>query len=201
VIAGGTARRGLARSAVASALAFLASGCAGRSQQLGGSIADAGTTRVTGSVAGVSFASSYAVAVPDNSEIGGPPSNQYGRLTLEIASQPLTCSSGALANATFIGLSITVPGTSPVGPGVYGITDSPDTSFENLAALITTDATCTETSPATCTAGAVTIAALSASVVTGSFTLQFSTGESLEGVFTAPVCATAPPALTGASCN
>jgi hypothetical protein len=162
---------------------------------------DAGSTTVTGTVSGVSIPSAHALAVPDDSQTTAEPQNQYARLTIEIASQPLTCTSGPLPNAAFIGILLAQSGPNPIGPGAYTITNDSLGDIENLASLVSTDATCAETTPATCIAGTVTIAAVSPTIIRGSFALSFDTGEAMQGTFAADICATAPPALTGAACD
>ncbi len=177
-------------------------GCGGQSGAATTAI-DAGTTEVNGTIDGIGLTRAYAVAVPDNSNasggIGGP-TDEYTRLVLGIANQPLTCGTGNLPNSSFLGISITTQGTLPVGLGSYSIETNLTSSLDNVAALIVTDSTCTEASPAGVVGGTVMITTVTDSVIAGSFTLAFDSGEALHGTFAAPVCAALPAWLRGVAC-
>ena len=171
--------------------------CGGHSQ---GDPPDTGTTSVQGSVNGVTLTEATAVAIPDNSNATGGPTNEYTRLTLGIANQALTCTTGSLPNGTLIGITITVPGTAPVGPGSYTVNNDQTSALENIAALVTTDGSCAETAPATCIGGTITIDLVSDGAISGKFTLAFDSGEALHGTFSASVCTTVPAPVRGGGC-
>jgi hypothetical protein len=162
---------------------------------------DAGVTKVNGSIGGVSFpAAAYAIAVPNNENVSGDPFNEYGQLALAIASKTLGCATPSLPDSIFIGIELIAPGSVPVGPGTYAINADPQSSNDNVAALVTTDASCAETAPANCIGGSVTIVSATATAIAGSFTLAFDSGEALTGTFNADVCAAIPSSVSGKPC-
>jgi hypothetical protein len=181
------------------ALAGALASCGGHSLEVAGRD-DAGITFVEGSIAGVSLASGYAVAIPDNSNATAGPTNEYTVLAIGIASKALACETGGLPNSTLIGISIKRQGTAPVGPGSYEINTDQTSSLNNNAALITTDSVCSETFPANCIGGTVTITEASDASVSGTFTLAFDTGEAMHGTFNAVICPKIPASMRGVSC-
>ena len=174
--------------------------CGGHASTTEGPAADAGTTTVEGTIDGVSLPVAYAVAIPDNSNATGGPTNQYTRLALGIANKPLGCNTPSIPNGTILGFSIIAPGTAPVGPGSYEINTNSASAVDNVAALVTTDASCAESSPSSVIGGTVTIIDATDTMITGSFSLAFDSGEALQGTFAAPVCAAIPPSLQGTAC-
>ncbi len=175
--------------------------CGGHTTSNGSGGEDAGTTKVTGSIVGVSFPpTAYAIAIPDNSGANGGPTTEYTQLALAISGTPLGCTTASLPGSVFIGIQIIDPGTLPVGPGTYAINANPTSSNDNVAALIQTDSTCTETAPANCIGGSVTITSADATSVLGYFTLAFDSGEALTGTFSAEVCPSIPNAVNGTAC-
>jgi hypothetical protein len=178
----------------------LLAGCGGHSHD-DNAAADGGVTAVEGTINGVSLTTSaYAVAIPDNSNATAGPTNQYTVLAIGIASKALGCTTAGLPNSTLIGISIKQEGTVPVGLGSYAINTDQTSSLNNNAALLMTDATCTETFPANCIGGTVTITRASDESIAGTFTLAFDTGEALHGTFTALICPSLPPSLRGSGC-
>jgi hypothetical protein len=163
--------------------------------------APASNSSVSGTVAGVKFPSTaYAVAIPNNESGSGDTNNQYTQLTLAIAGKPLACDTKSVPASLFIGVQIILPGAAPVGPGTYPIDANPESAINNVAALVTTDAHCAETGPATCVGGSVTIKATSDAQISGSFTLAFDSGETMTGTFDAVVCASVPQAVADQPC-
>jgi hypothetical protein len=186
-------------ASLAAGLALVA--CAGHSQDHANQGDDAGTAQVNGVISGVSFpGAAYAIAVPNNESASGPPENQYTQLALAIAGAPLTCSTSKLPSSLFIGVQIIARGALPVGPGTYPIANDPEGSDDNVAALVTTDAQCTETAPANCIGGSITITATTATTITGSFTLAFDSGQTMTGSFEADVCTAVPAAVNDTPC-
>jgi hypothetical protein len=189
------------RLALASTLlaAGLLAACGGHSGS-SSAVVDAGTTEVEGTINGISLVHAYAVAIPDNSNANNPPTNQYTRLALGIANRPLTCDTGGIPNGTILTFSIITPGQAPVGPGAYEINTNSASAVDNVAALITTDATCAASSPASVVGGTVRITEATDSVIAGSFSLAFDSGEALQGTFAAATCTAIPPSLRGVGC-
>ncbi len=186
---------------VIAACAGLVAACGGHSQVNGTGATEQGIATVQGSIGGVSLPTAYALAIPDNSAADSGPTRAYTMLSLGIANKPLACDTPGLPNSTLIGISIKLPGPVPVGVGSYAIDNLDSTSpYDNLADLVTTDANCNETPPSGCIGGTIAITEITDTVVTGTFTLAFDTGEALHGTFTAAVCPTVPPSLHGASC-
>jgi hypothetical protein len=161
---------------------------------------DAGVTAVEGTIDGISLSVAYAVAIPDNSNATGGPTNQYTRLALGIANKPFGCDTGGIPNATILSLSITTPGTAPVGLGSYEINVDSASALDNVAALVTTDKTCAESATSSVVGGTVTITATSPTMISGNFSLAFDSGEALQGTFAAVTCPSIPASLRGVAC-
>jgi hypothetical protein len=181
-------------------LAVVAFGCGGHSVPMDAGPVSAGETTVQGSVGGISLPAAYALAIPDNSNADSGPTKAFTTLSLGIANKPFDCSTAGLPNSTLIGISIKSIGYMPVGIGSYAIDLDSASPYDNLADLVTTDATCDEVSPSSCIGGTVTITEVTATTMTGTFELAFDTGEALHGTFNAGICASVPPSLAGASC-
>jgi hypothetical protein len=190
-------------AALVSSFALLAA-CGGQSLSKGpGSTesgVDAGVTQVRGSVNGISLASAYAIAVPDNSNANTGPTFESTALVLGIANKPLACDTAGIPNSTLIGISIKLPGTAPVGPGSYAINLDPSSAYDNLADVVTTDGACTQSSTADCTGGTLTITSVTASLIVGTFTLIFDTGDEMNGNFSAVICPSIPAAIHDSAC-
>ena len=100
----------------------------------------------------------------------------------------------------FIGITLIVVGSVPVGPGTYAIDADPQGSANSNADLVTTDASCTETAPANCIGGSVTITSATSAGIAGSFTLAFDSGEAITGTFNAGICDAVPTSVSGKPC-
>jgi len=176
--------------------------CGGHSASDPPSKTDAGVTAVTGSIGGVTFpAAAYAIAVPDNSNVmTSDPYNEYAKLALAIAGKPLGCTTPSLPDSEIIGITLIAVGPVPIGPGTYEIDADPQSSSNNNADLVTTDATCTQAAPANCIGGSVTITSATSTTIAGSFTLAFDSGEAMTGTFNAGVCDAIPAAISGNPC-
>jgi hypothetical protein len=159
------------------------------------------TASVVGAVHGVSLPTAYAIAVPDNSNASNYITDQYTTLTIAITDHPLACDSASIPNTTLVGIKLSSKGGAPVGVGTYTIDADATSSIENLAALVTLDAQCNKTAPAACVAGSVTITAVTGAAMSGTFALDFDSGDSLTGTFAAATCTKLPASLEGAPCG
>jgi hypothetical protein len=191
----------MSRTTAVLALGLSVLACGGHSESLASDGPDAGITKVTGTIGGVGFpGGAYAIAIPDNENATASPGNEYTQLALAIAGKPLACTTSSLPNSVFIGIQIILPGAAPVGPGTYEIEANPESSNDNVAALVTTDSNCAEAAPANCVGGSVTITASTATSISGSFTLAFDSGEAITGTFGAEVCSAIPSSVNGSPC-
>jgi hypothetical protein len=192
----------MSRTLAAALVSFAGLACGGQalSTSPSESTVDAGVTSVTGSINGISLPNAYALAIPDNSAATGPLTNQYTQLALGIANKPIGCSTPGIPNGAFLGIQLITAGATPIGPGTYEINSDPSSNIDNIAALVTTDSSCEEASPATCVGGSVTITSASATMFAGSFILAFDSGQTMTGTFVADVCTSVPASLNGTTC-
>ncbi|MGH7434952.1 MAG: LamG domain-containing protein [Polyangiaceae bacterium] len=180
----------------------------------GGDGSVAGTANVTGSVSGITLsamdeASISGLIFPSTGGIGV--TSQAAVLGIVISDTPGACSvqlnalagSDQKAATTQLALAMGVGGSTPIGPGTYGInsglTSGPDSLNPGqswvFASLTQTTATC-GFSPSTVTggqpdsqaaSGTITISQVTSSSISGSFDLTFNSG-TLTGSFDAPTC-------------
>jgi hypothetical protein len=163
---------------------FAAAGCS-TSDDDDASSAARGTTTVTGSVGNLSIAAQSAVA------IYGPLQNSVGEvidgLIIDIADKDDSCAVFHTASTTI--LSLTFPSSPAAGTfTVINAEAATPVSSQVEVDISGTTATCADDGEsASATGGTVTLTAVSASAVSGTFDVAFAAG-SLKGTFTAPVC-------------
>ncbi len=109
---------------------------------------------------------------------------------------------GNAQNVTVILAKINPTGTEPaLSLGTYTVTASPTTAIPDATGLLTiafgqalaTDASCAGVPSPTVQGGTVRLDQITATSVTGRVSLTFQDGSTLEGDFSAPICAGASP--------
>jgi hypothetical protein len=88
------------------------------------------------------------------------------------------------ANAITLTIEVTAAGTR-VAPGAYSVVPS---GFGASAGYAADDSNCNETASARASSGTVTLTTVTASQVTGSFSLTFDGTDMVTGTFSAPIC-------------
>lgn len=169
----------------------------------------AGTTGVTGTVAGVPFSAREAISAvvpPTTCTVSGFSVSVAG-LVIGVSDFTGTCSlvqnacsAKASAQGVIVALANVVPAAAgpaqPVGPGTYAVSpiSSPSLSTRQaFAKLARTDPGCHPvTSVPAVTGGTVTLTSASGTPAAGDLSLTFSDGSTLAGPFTSTACA-APP--------
>jgi hypothetical protein len=159
--------------------------CGGRVDLESSSTASGASTSVKGSVAGVSLANPFALAV-QTTQAGDSPRST---LAIALASRTFDCSSSGLSNATELLLSVADGGAGGVPPGTYPVDPSKAGPLDPQAVLFTTNDICLREYPSHVSGGSITLATVSTSHVSGTFQLVFQDGDELAGGFDADICA------------
>ncbi|HEY1695997.1 MAG TPA: hypothetical protein VGG39_27710 [Polyangiaceae bacterium] len=195
-------------SAIGVAGAVGVAACSGSSGGDGG----AGSASLSGTVNGATFSVASEVAALDAASTtcsaGGTSGDDGGAGSCTSTGQEVvviltnrsdaTCSAAQTqlasgneaAFANFAELELLVANvTADVAAGTYDVVNAGSTATEgSLAKYGTTDASCASSATAQASGGSVTLTAVSASRVTGSYQLTFGTEGSFSGSFDVPIC-------------
>jgi hypothetical protein len=176
----------------------------------GGSTSSGPSGSVTGTVAGTTLGVASVVAVPgSSSESGGCISGVDGgsptcpsSFTREVAvlftdRADVTCAAiqkeaatGTVfefANLTYLGVAVDVA-NGDVVPGTYGVVASTTGVTGATAFLTTSTATCATALELSATSGSVTLAEVSSSHVTGTYSVAFGAQGTFAGSFDVAIC-------------
>jgi hypothetical protein len=94
-------------------------------------------------------------------------------------------------NQEYLELSVENPGNLPPGPGTYTVSMTVGPNAAN-ALYVSRDVDCGVVNDEGASAGSITFATVSSTLITGSYDVTFLNGDHVMGVFTAPVCPAVP---------
>jgi hypothetical protein len=148
-----------------------------------------GTASVTGSVGGVPFSFSSLIAIEESD-----PGSNTTFVFVVMSNRAFSCAElqdASTRNETFANLNALMVGAYASGDRTlsaqtFDVGNGASTD-QGLVVLDTTDAKCNPTSNEA-QSGTVTFSTLTATFVSGSFNASFSSGDHVQGTFSAPIC-------------